>query len=81
VQFERNYDKEPNIIITASHNSSGNNLEPTYMSVAAWIEVGITNFQWVMKGCIYTCQMSVKNGGLLVLKLLGPILKWELGYM
>lgn len=40
MQFERAYDKEPNIIITASHNSTGNNLKPAYMSVAAWIEVG-----------------------------------------
>ncbi|KAL9972572.1 hypothetical protein ACROYT_G018902 [Oculina patagonica] len=38
VQFERAYDKEPNIIISASHNSEGNNLKPTYMSVTAWIE-------------------------------------------
>jgi len=38
VQFERAYDKEPNIIITASHNSSSNNLKPAFMSVAAWIE-------------------------------------------
>jgi len=48
VQFERAYDKEPTIIITASHNSSSNNLKPAFMSVAAWIEVGITNSQWVM---------------------------------
>jgi len=45
VQFERNYDKEPNIIITASHNSSSSNLKPAFMSVAAWIEVGTTNCQ------------------------------------
>jgi len=61
VQFERAYDKEPNIIITASHNSSSNNLKPAFMSVAAWIEVGITSSQWVMKGFIYTCQMPVSK--------------------
>jgi len=61
VQFERAYDKEPNIIITASHNSSSNNLKPAFMSVAAWIEVGITNSQWVRKGFIYTCQMPVSK--------------------
>lgn len=61
MQFERAYDKEPNIIITASHNSSSNNLKPAFMSVAAWIEVGITNSQWVMKGFIYKCQMPVSK--------------------
>ena len=39
MQFERAYDKEPNIIISASHSSEGNNLKPAYMSVTAWIEV------------------------------------------
>ena len=39
VRLERNYDREPIIIITPRHNSEGNNLKPIYMSVAAWIEV------------------------------------------
>ena len=39
LQFARNYDKEPIVIIAASHNSEGNNLKPTHMSVTAWIEV------------------------------------------
>ncbi|CAH3159381.1 unnamed protein product [Porites evermanni] len=38
LQFARNYDKEPIIIIAASHNSEGRNLKPTHMSVTAWIE-------------------------------------------
>ena len=39
VQFARNYDKEPILVIAASHNSEGNNLKPIHMSVAAWVEV------------------------------------------
>ena len=39
VQFERNYDKEPIVIITARHNSEGNNLKAIHISVATWIEV------------------------------------------
>jgi len=38
VQLARNYDKEPTIIISASHNSESNNLKSTYMSVTAWLE-------------------------------------------
>lgn len=39
MQFSRNYDKEPIVMIAANHNSEGNNLKPIYMSVTAWIEV------------------------------------------
>lgn len=39
MQFSRNYDKEPIVMIAAGHNSEGNNLKPIYMSVTAWIEV------------------------------------------
>ena len=39
VQFARNYDKEPILVIAASHNSEGNNLKPIHMSVTAWVEV------------------------------------------
>lgn len=44
VQFARAHDKEPTVIISASHNSEGNNLKSTYMSVTAWIEVGLYVF-------------------------------------
>ena len=39
MQFARNYDKEPIVVIAASHNSEGNNLKPIHMSVTAWVEV------------------------------------------
>lgn len=39
VQFARNYDKEPIVIITASHSSESGKLKATYLSVTAWIEV------------------------------------------
>ncbi|CAH3192117.1 unnamed protein product, partial [Porites evermanni] len=39
MQFSRNYDKEPIVMIAAGHNSEGNNLKPIYMSVTAWIEL------------------------------------------
>ena len=39
MQFSRNYDKEPIVMIAAGHNSEGDNLKPIYMSVTAWIEV------------------------------------------
>ena len=39
MQFSRNYDKEPIVMIAPNHNSEGNNLKPIYMSVTAWIEV------------------------------------------
>lgn len=39
VQLAKSYDKEPTIMITANHDSKGNNLEPKYISVTAWIEV------------------------------------------
>lgn len=39
MQFSRNYDKEPIVMIAAGHNSEGTNLKPIYMSVTAWIEV------------------------------------------
>ncbi|XP_022787222.1 uncharacterized protein LOC111327330 [Stylophora pistillata] len=38
VQFAKTYDKEPKVVITANHNSEGNNLKPKYISVTAWIE-------------------------------------------
>ena len=39
LQLAKSYDKEPTIMITANHDSKGNNLEPKYISVTAWIEV------------------------------------------
>ena len=39
MQFAKNYDKEPIVVIAASHSSEGNNLTPKHMSVAAWVEV------------------------------------------
>lgn len=44
VQFARNYTREPTIVITARHNSEGNNLKPIYMSVTAWIEACLRIF-------------------------------------
>ena len=39
LQFEKNYESEPIIMIAVRHNSTGNNLQPKHFSVTAWIEV------------------------------------------
>lgn len=52
VQFSKSYDKEPTIIVTPNHESKGNNLKPTYTSVAAWIEVSL---------CLYSLLFDVRR--------------------
>ena len=48
VQFLKSYEKEPTIILTPNHESEGNNLRPTYMSVAAWIEVSLCLYSFFL---------------------------------
>ncbi|XP_067041439.1 uncharacterized protein [Acropora muricata] len=43
LQFEKNYESEPIIMIAVRHNSTGNNLHPKHFSVTAWIEYIRTN--------------------------------------
>lgn len=54
VQFARNYDKEPIVIITASHSSESGNLKATYLSVTAWIESTYRpeNSVFALKSCL-----------------------------
>lgn len=57
VQFSKSHDKEPTIILTPNHESEGNNLKPTYMSVAAWIEVSLCLYSllFVVQRNIFLC--------------------------